>query len=77
MPYGLQLTAVLGRLTGQTAKLHEAGIEIFSAMYGRDFTSENEILNALELSRFSLDDLQNAARTGRLQAMPKMVSQPQ
>ena len=77
VPYGLQLTAVLGRLTGQTAKLHEAGIEIFSAMYGRDFTTENEILNALKLHRFSLDELQQAARTGRLQAMPKEMSQPQ
>ncbi|WP_298918435.1 NAD/NADP octopine/nopaline dehydrogenase family protein [uncultured Roseobacter sp.] len=66
VPYGLQLTAVLGRLTGQPARLHEAGIEIFSAMYGRDFTTENEILNALELDRFSLDDLQQAARTGLL-----------
>ena len=70
VPYGLQLTAVLGRLTGQTAKLHEAGIAIFSAMYGRDFPAENDILNALKLDRFSLDDLQQAARTGVLQAMP-------
>ncbi|NNE79477.1 MAG: NAD/NADP octopine/nopaline dehydrogenase [Silicimonas sp.] len=70
VPYGLQLTAVLGRLAGQPARLHEAGIEIFSAMYGRDFSTENEILNALKLNRFSLDDLQLAARTGILQAAP-------
>ena len=70
VPYGLQLTAVLGRLTGQPARLHEAGIEIFSAMYGRNFAAENEILNALELDRFSLDDLQQAARTGLLQTTP-------
>ncbi|WP_300010642.1 NAD/NADP octopine/nopaline dehydrogenase family protein [uncultured Roseobacter sp.] len=70
VPYGLQLTAVLGRLTGQPATLHEAGIKIFSAMYGRDFPAENEILNALELDRFSLDDLQQAARTGLLQPTP-------
>ncbi|MDG2407004.1 MAG: NAD/NADP octopine/nopaline dehydrogenase family protein, partial [Paracoccaceae bacterium] len=33
VPYGLQLTAILGRLVGKQPKLHEAGIEIFSAMY--------------------------------------------
>lgn len=75
VPYGLQLTAVLGRLVGHPATLHEAGISIFSAMYGRDFTTENEILNALELHRFSLNDLQQAARTGLLQMAPDKVSQ--
>lgn len=75
VPYGLQLTAVLGRLVDQPATLHEAGIEIFSAMYGFDFTQENALLNALELDRFSLNDLRQAARTGLLQATPKPVSQ--
>ena len=74
VPYGLQLTAVLGRLVGQKAKLHEAGIEIFSAMYNRDFTNENTLLNALELNRINLKDLQQAARTGLLQATPQEVS---
>jgi len=66
VPYGLVLTAALGRLTGHPAELHEAGIRIFSAMYGRDFEAENEILKALELDRFSLDDLKRAAKTGLL-----------
>jgi len=70
VPYGLQLTAVLGRLTGQPATLHEAGIALFSAMYGRDFPAENDILNALKLDRFGLEDLQQAARTGMLQTVP-------
>lgn len=74
VPYGLQLTAVLGRLAGCPATLHEAGIEIFSAMYGRDFARENTLLNALELDRFSLDDLRQAARTGLLQNAPETVS---
>lgn len=75
VPYGLQLTAVLGKLVGQPATLHEAGIQIFSAMYDRDFTNENSILNALELNRFSLNDLQQAARTGLLQVTPEPVFQ--
>lgn len=75
VPYGLQLTAVLGQLAGVPASLHEAGIAIFSAMYGRDFSTENELLTALELDRFSLDDLQQAARTGLLGTAP-LVPQP-
>lgn len=74
VPYGLQLTSVLGRLVGQPATLHEAGIEIFSAMYGREFSQENELLNALELNRFSLCELRQAARTGLLQSAPQPVS---
>ncbi len=66
VPYGLVLTAALGRLTGHPAVLHEAGIGIFSAMYGRDFENENEILKALELERFSLEDLKRAGHTGLL-----------
>ncbi|MGY9048051.1 NAD/NADP octopine/nopaline dehydrogenase [Puniceibacterium antarcticum] len=74
VPYGLQLTAVLGRLAGKPATLHEAGIALFSAMYGVDFASENTLLNALKLDCFSLDDLRQAARTGMLQTTPDMVS---
>lgn len=74
VPYGLQLTAVLGRLVGRAAPLHEAGITMFSAMYGRDFAAENDILNALDLDRFSLDDLKQAARTGLLQKTPEHAS---
>ena len=70
VPYGLQLTAVLGRLVGKPATLHDAGIDIFSAMYGRDFRTENDLLNALKLDGFGLDELQQAARTGLLTVMP-------
>lgn len=77
VPYGLQLTVVLGRLVGQPATLHEAGVEVFSAMYDRKFSQENELLNALELDGFSLCDLQRAARTGLLQAAPRPVSNTQ
>lgn len=74
VPYGLQLTAVLGRLVGRPAELHEAGIRIFSAMYGRDFANENKLLQALDLTRFDLHDLQQAARTGLLQKTSNPVS---
>ena len=66
VPYGLALTVALGDLTGRPAELHRAGIRIFSAMYGRDFFAENELLNALRLADTNLDDLRHAARTGLL-----------
>lgn len=66
VPYGLALTAELGRMAGRRAHLHEAGIRIFSAMYGRDFMGENALLTDIDLSRWTLDDLREAARTGLL-----------
>ncbi|MXY32774.1 MAG: NAD/NADP octopine/nopaline dehydrogenase [Boseongicola sp. SB0664_bin_43] len=66
VPYGLVLTAALGRMVGQPAPLHEAGIRIFSAMYGRDFMAENALLDAIDLSSHTLDDLKEAAKTGLL-----------
>ncbi|NND42022.1 MAG: NAD(P)-binding domain-containing protein [Silicimonas sp.] len=73
VPYGLALTVALGNLAGRPAELHAAGIRIFSAMYGRDFDAENELLNALDLSRYTLDDLRRAARTGLLEKMNPSV----
>lgn len=49
VPYGLVLTVLLGRLVNRPATLHEAGINILSAMYGRDFMKENELLIGLGL----------------------------
>lgn len=66
VPYGLALTADLGRMAGKPAHLHEAGIRVFSAMYGRDFMGENALLTDIDLSRWTLDDLREAARTGLL-----------
>jgi opine dehydrogenase len=73
-PYGLQPVAMLGRLAGRPAVLHEAGIAILSAMYGRDFAAENDILDALELERFRLEELQEAARTGLLRKASEPAS---
>ena len=49
VPYGLVLTVILGRLLNRPAVLHESGIMILSAMYGRDFMAENELLQGLGL----------------------------
>ena len=58
------MTVKLGELTGRPAKLHRAGVEIFSALYGRDFFSENELLDAVGLDGLSLDELRELANEG-------------
>lgn len=74
VPFGLLLTKVLGDLVGRPAKLHSAGITIFSAMYSRDFLAENELLAALNSDQFNLKDLQKSARTGYLPKCQDEVS---
>ena len=64
VPYGLLPTVLLGEMTGQTAKLHQAGIDIFSAMYGIDFEQENELLPALDLQAMPLAQLKKLAKQG-------------
>lgn len=64
VPYGLLPTVVLGEMTGRTAKLHRAGIDIFSAMYGVDFEAGNDLLPALDLSAMPLAQLKKLAREG-------------
>ena len=58
------MTVKLGRLAGRPAELHELGVKIFSALYGRDFLAENDLLNALDLDRISLDQLNALSRDG-------------
>jgi opine dehydrogenase len=64
VPFGLVMTAKIGRLAGYPAELHEAGVRIFSAMYGRDFTAENGLLGALDFDAMSLEQLKDLCRDG-------------
>lgn len=64
VPYGLVVTAMLGRMAGKPAKLHESGVAIFSAMYGRDFEASNELLNAMDFGKISLKELDALCATG-------------
>lgn len=50
-PYGLAVTTKLARLSNTPAPLHEAGVALFSALYGKDFTDENKIIGAIDLDR--------------------------
>ncbi|HZH51610.1 MAG TPA: NAD/NADP octopine/nopaline dehydrogenase family protein [Microvirga sp.] len=64
VPFGLLPTVLLGRLTDTPATLHEAGLNLCSALYGRDFGRENDLLPELGLESLSKSDLQRLARGG-------------
>jgi opine dehydrogenase len=64
VPYGLLMTVKLGEMTGCPAVLHRAGVEVFSALYGRDFFAENQLLAALGIDGMRLGELQQLARDG-------------
>jgi opine dehydrogenase len=57
VPFGLVPSTVLARIAGVAMPLHEAGISIFSALYGRDFRAENDLLPSLGLDGLSMDAL--------------------
>ncbi|VEU34493.1 unnamed protein product [Pseudo-nitzschia multistriata] len=66
VPYGLAPVVALGKLVGRPAVLHESGMRICDAMYGRNFSAENDLLGAIGLETIGLDELGEAARTGKL-----------
>jgi opine dehydrogenase len=49
-------------LSAAPATLHEAGIAILGAAYGRDFAAENDLLPALDFDHLPLDKLRRLAR---------------
>ena len=66
VPYGLALIVLLGNLVGRPAVLHQSGMSILDAMYGREFLQENELYTKLNLSEVTLEELQEASYTGLL-----------
>jgi len=42
--------------------LHEAGVAMFSALYGRDFRAENNLLLELALDGLSIEALRHLVR---------------
>jgi len=51
VPFGLVPMVAIGEIARIHLPLHEAGIALFSALYGRDFCNENDILPELGLQR--------------------------
>lgn len=49
VPFGLYPLVELGKIAGVPMPLHESGVQLFSALYGRAFKDENDILPALNI----------------------------
>jgi opine dehydrogenase len=64
VPFGLLPTVFLGKISGHPAVLHESGISILSAAYGRDLKGDNDLLPALGIEALTAADLENLCRTG-------------
>jgi opine dehydrogenase len=65
VPFGLVPTSLLGRVAGVPATLHDAGIDMLSALYGRDFRAENDILPLLGMKGMPPDALRRLLRDGK------------
>jgi opine dehydrogenase len=63
-PFGLVMTARLGRKVGQPALLHESGVRLLSALYGTDFARQNDLLDSIEFDRVTPDELKEISRAG-------------
>jgi opine dehydrogenase len=64
VPFGLLPTVLLGQLVARPATLHEAGMTMLSAAYGRDFAGDNDLLPALGFEQMTREELQARARGG-------------
>ncbi|MDP7651261.1 MAG: NAD/NADP octopine/nopaline dehydrogenase family protein [Rhodospirillales bacterium] len=64
VPFGLVPSVAIGRAAGVAMPLHEAGINLFSALYGRDFPAENDILPELGLERMNGEELHRLVGEG-------------
>lgn len=64
VPFGLLPTVLLGRIAGTPAVLHESGVSLLSAAYGRDLRADNDILPALGIEGLSDTALVSLTRQG-------------
>jgi len=51
-------------MVGVDVPLHKAGIVLFSGLYGRDFTKDNDLLPALELEKLGDEEWQDLCLNG-------------
>ena len=64
VPYGLVFFLALGRVAGVSMPVTDACITTTSAIFGRDFRSQNEILNAIRLETMSMAQIRALAERG-------------
>ncbi|RGP35138.1 NAD/NADP octopine/nopaline dehydrogenase family protein [Pseudotabrizicola alkalilacus] len=64
VPFGLTTMVRLADMTGVEVPLHKAAILLFSSLYGRDFTAENDILPEISNAFCALPSLAQATANG-------------
>ncbi|MFC7400633.1 NAD/NADP octopine/nopaline dehydrogenase family protein [Chelatococcus sp. GCM10030263] len=64
VPFGLLPLERLGAIAGVPMPLHQAGIELFSAISARGFRAENDLLPLLDLDGLSAVEVHRLAREG-------------
>ncbi len=62
VPFGIAPLLQLADMLGVEARLHESGVRILNACYGRDLTRDNDILPCLDLS--SIEKIKTLSRDG-------------
>jgi opine dehydrogenase len=64
VPFGIVPMVRFGRIAGVDMSLHESGLRLIDALYGRSFTAENDILPRLGIDTLSGPELLALCRTG-------------
>jgi opine dehydrogenase len=64
VPFGLVPLIAIARAAKVPVPLHEAGVALFGAIYGRNFAAENDLLPALGIEKLSAAQLHALARDG-------------
>lgn len=66
VPFGLLPLTVLASVCGVETPFHRMGLSLFSALYGRDFALENDLLPELGLETMSVDAIRDLCRLGEI-----------
>ncbi len=64
VPYALVFFLALGGVAGVSMPVTEACVTVTSAMFGRDFRAENEILTALQVDTMSVEQIRRLCESG-------------
>jgi opine dehydrogenase len=64
VPFGIVPLVKIGRIADVAMPLHEAGLALISAFYGRRFSAENNILSNLAIDELSGEELLALCRKG-------------
>jgi opine dehydrogenase len=64
VPFGIAPLVKFGKVAGIEMPLHEAGLTLINALYGRDFYAENNVLPHLHIDNVNSEELLALCRQG-------------